>query len=131
MGLDHLKLTRILERVTKRVATEQMLSGGDNEAARDRLVQLLLLNGVRPVSSDYASTLPDGYFLSGSASWIPVDTDKPLIGDYVLTFCEEDGINMGLYVGYDGFVVHLWNSTERPHKVTHWMPLPIQPKEDN
>ena len=54
-------------------------------------------------------------------SWIPVTEKLPDVGIEVLIYSEDDGVCVDYYVG-DSFGYY---------DVTHWMPLPEPPKEDD
>lgn len=111
---------------------EKMIELLDNFPVRmewhnnDELADHLIANGVT-VAYNLSSTEP----LTNCQQWIPVTKMLPNTGAVVLVFSNKDGVNIGKYVGYGGFVVRKWDIHSKPARTTHWMPLPQPPKEND
>lgn len=72
-------------------------------------------------ASCFSSTEDGCDFFLEERRWIPVTERLPDVGIEVLIYSEDDGVCVDYYGG-DSFGYY---------EVTHWMPLPEPPKEDD
>lgn len=74
--------------------------------------------------------------LEAQNRWIPVTERVPEHTENVLVLCTDKFANVRLEQAYllaqynpeDGWILEMWPEKESPN-VTHWMPLPVPPKE--
>ena len=69
------------------------------------------------------------------SGWISVKDRLPEVDKPILYCAFGRSVGEGVYRGFDG-VHHVWNmyavsGTHWDNEVTHWMPLPEPPKEEN
>lgn len=67
------------------------------------------------------------------SEWIPITEQMPPEGKYVLVYGKglypnPNAAQIAVSEVYDG---NYWSGFGRTWKITHWMPLPEPPKEDN
>lgn len=68
--------------------------------------------------------------------WIPVSERLPDNADFVLVVVSgqygnitlDNAIELGQFSMSEGWILEMWPESEDP-KVTHWMPLPVPPKD--
>lgn len=61
--------------------------------------------------------------------WIPVTERMPNVGKNILIYSKSGGRAEGEYAGNGVWFQYRWSSKVK--NVTHWMPLPETPKEEN
>ena len=67
------------------------------------------------------------------SEWIPITEQIPPEGEYVLVYGKSlyPNPNVAQFAVSEVYDGNYWSGFGRTNKITHWMPLPEPPKEEN